>query len=59
VKVKSVRKKWKDKAFAAGVIRADIEQGARELGVGLWEHVQNVLDAMRLVASELGLQGTE
>ena len=59
VKVKSVRKKWKDKAFAAGVIRTDIELGARELGVDLWVHVQNVIDAMRSVASELGLDGAE
>ena len=57
VKVKSVRKKWKDKAFAAGVIRGDIELGAQELGVNLWIHVQNVIDAMRLVATELGLDG--
>ncbi len=59
VKVKSVRKKWKDKSFAAGVVRADIEQGARELGVELWAHVRNVIDAMRSVASELGLRGAE
>ena len=59
VKVKSVRKKWKDKAFAAGVIRADIELGAQELGVDLWVHVQNVIDAMRSVASDLGLDGAE
>ncbi len=59
LKLKSVRKKWKDKAFAAGVIRADIEQGARELGVELWVHVQNVIDAMGSVASELGLDGAE
>lgn len=59
VKVKSVRRKWKDKAFAAGVIRTEIELGARELGVDLWVHVQNVIDAMRSVASELGLEGAE
>ena len=56
--VKSVRKKWKDKRFAGGVIRPDIELGAQELGVDLWVHVQNVIDAMRLAASELGLDGT-
>ena len=59
LKVKSVRKKWKDKAFAAGVSRADIELGAQELGLDLWVHVQNVIDAMRVVASELGLGGVE
>ncbi len=57
VKVKSVRKKWKDKAFAAGVNRQEIEQAARELGVELWEHVGVVLEAMQGIASELGLDG--
>ncbi len=51
----SVRKKWKDRAFAAGVNREDIERGARELEIDLWEHVGNVIAAMREVASELGL----
>ena len=59
LKVKSVRKKWKEKRFAVGVIRSDIELGAEELGIDLWVHVQNVIDAMRLVASELGLAGTD
>jgi len=53
----SVRKKWKDRAFAAGVNREDIERGARELGIDLWEHVGNVIAAMREVAPELGLAG--
>jgi putative nucleotidyltransferase with HDIG domain len=53
----SVRKKWKDRAFAAGVNREDIERGARELGIDLWEHVGNVIAAMREVAPELGLVG--
>ncbi len=57
VKIKSVRKKWKDKAFAAAVDRAEIEQGAASLGVELWEHVGVVLDAMKGVASEIGLNG--
>lgn len=56
VKVKSIKKKWKDKAFAAAVSRADIEQGAKELGVDLWEeHVPRVLQAMKEIAEELGL----
>ena len=59
LKVKSVRKKWKEKRFAVGVIRSDIELGAEEIGIDLWVHVQNVIDAMRLVASELGLAGTD
>lgn len=55
LKVKSVKKKWKDKAFAAGANRAEIAQGAEEFGIELWEHVANVIEAMRRVAPELGL----
>ena len=58
VKVKSIKKKWKDKSFAAGVDREDIEQGCEELGVDLWEeHVPLVLEAMQGIAAELGLAG--
>ncbi len=57
VKVKSVKKKWKDKAFAAGVNRQDIEEGAAELGVDLSEHIAIVLEAMQGIADELGLAG--
>jgi predicted hydrolase (HD superfamily) len=57
VTVKSVKNKWKDKAFAAGVNRADIEQGAQELGVELWEHVGVVLEALQGIAPTLGLDG--
>jgi putative nucleotidyltransferase with HDIG domain len=57
VKIKSVRKKWKDKAFAAAVNRQEIEEAAAELGVDLWEHVGVVLGAMQEVAGELGLEG--
>jgi predicted hydrolase (HD superfamily) len=57
VQVKSVKKKWKDRGFAAAVNRADIEQGAGELGVELWEHVSVVLGAMQGIADELGLDG--
>ncbi len=56
VEVKSIKKKWKDKGFAAGVNRAEVEQGARELGVDLWEeHVPTVLKAMQSIADDLGL----
>ncbi len=51
----SVKKKWKDKAFAAGANREEIAQGAQEFGVDLWEHVDNVILGMRQVAPELGL----
>ncbi len=54
----SVKKKWKDKGFAAGANRGEIERGAQELGIDLWEHVANVILAMQPVAAELGLQGT-
>lgn len=57
VEVSSVKKKWKDKLFAAAVSRADIEEGAAELGVDLWEHVGIVLEGMKLVAGDLGLDG--
>jgi len=58
VKVSSVRKKWRDKRFAAGVSREDIEEGASELGVPLTEHIGVVLRAMQSCAAELGLAGT-
>ncbi|MFN2298542.1 MAG: HD domain-containing protein [Anaerolineales bacterium] len=54
---KSVKKKWKDRSFAAGANREEIERGAQEFGVELWEHVDNVIQAMRPIAAELGLQG--
>lgn len=60
VKIKSIKKKWKDKAFAAGVIREDVEQGCEALGVELWEfHVPLVLKAMQDHAEELELDGSK
>lgn len=53
----SVKKKWKDKAFAAGTDRSGMEQAAADFGVELWEHVGNVIHAMRRIAPELGLAG--
>ena len=53
----SVKKKWKDRAFAAGANRAEIEAAAAELGVPLWEHVDNVIRAMRTIAPALDLEG--
>ena len=55
VEVASVRKKMKDKAFARGVNRDDVIQGAAELGVDLDTHIAFCLDAMKKRASELGL----
>jgi putative nucleotidyltransferase with HDIG domain len=53
----SLRKKFKDKAFARGVARDDVRRGAEELGVDLWEHVAFVLAAMQERADVLGLDG--
>jgi len=58
VKLKSIRKKWKDKAFAAGVNRNDVIEGCETLGVDVWEfHIPLVLEAMQQNASALGLDG--
>jgi predicted hydrolase (HD superfamily) len=54
----SVRKKWKDARFAAAVDRDEIERGAAALGVEIWEHVENVIAAMRTIAPDLGLDGS-
>jgi len=53
----SVKKKWKDRAFAAGANREEIQAATAEFGVELWEHVSNVILAMRNVADQLGLSG--
>lgn len=59
VTVKSIKNKWKDKAFAAGAKRDEMEQGAQEFGVELWDHAGHVLAAMQSNAAELGLEGVE
>jgi putative nucleotidyltransferase with HDIG domain len=53
----SVKKKWKDRAFAAGANRDEIAQSTQEFGQELWTHVGNVILAMRTIAPELGLVG--
>jgi putative nucleotidyltransferase with HDIG domain len=58
LKPKSVKNKWKDKSFAAGANRKEIEQGAAELGVELWQHVANVIEAMNNIAEDLDLAGS-
>jgi putative nucleotidyltransferase with HDIG domain len=55
VEVKSVKKKMKDRAFAAAVSREDIGKGAEGLGISLEEHIGIVLDAMKKIADQLGL----
>ena len=57
VKLKSVKKKWKDKSFAAPVNRQEIEHAAEQLGIPLDEHIMMVLDAMKENADLLGLKG--
>ncbi|MGD2059171.1 MAG: HDIG domain-containing protein [Anaerolineales bacterium] len=56
LKVKSVKKKWKDARFAANVDRTAIEHACAEFGVDLWEHVDNVIASMRRIEPTLGLQ---
>ena len=57
LKAKSVKKKWKDKAFAAGANRDVIQKGAEMLGMELSELITDVIMGMREVADELGLRG--
>lgn len=57
LKAKSVRKKWKDKRFAAGVDRSIIENGARMLGLELNELITDTIMGMREVAESIGLKG--
>jgi predicted hydrolase (HD superfamily) len=59
MEVSSVKKKLKDKAFARSVNRDDIKQGVEELGVDLDEHIRFVIDALRPVQSEIGLNRIE
>lgn len=54
---KSVKKKWKDKRFAAGVNREVIEKGAQMLGVELSELITDTIEGMKEVADEIGLRG--
>jgi putative nucleotidyltransferase with HDIG domain len=58
VEAKSVRKKMKDKAFARGVSRDDVINGANELGVDLDEHIAFVIAAMQARSADLGLSGS-
>ena len=57
VKPKSVKKKLKQKSFAASVLREDIYQSMEELNVDMTEHLQFVIDALKEKAEELGLKG--
>jgi len=55
--VKSVKKKWKSPAFAAGVDRSIIQRGAEMLGVGIEEIIEDTIMGMREVADAIGLKG--
>lgn len=64
VKLKSIKKRWKEKAFARGVDREQVEEATADFSrecfdgnLALWDHVQNVLDSMKKVAAELDLDG--
>jgi putative nucleotidyltransferase with HDIG domain len=59
LKPKSVVKKLKDKTFAAGVSREDVQWGMDLIGLERAEHVQNVIDGMRARAAELGLRAED
>jgi predicted hydrolase (HD superfamily) len=56
---KSVKKKMKDPAFARGVDREEVKRGSELLGLELDVHIQNVIDAMRAIAPELGLTAAQ
>ena len=58
LKASSVKKKLKQKSFAAAVKREDISAGAADLGVDLDEHIQFVIDAMAAIAPDLDLAGS-
>ena len=59
VGAKSVKKKWKDKRFAAGVDRSIIEKGAQMLGMELTDLITDTIMGMREVADEIGLKGVD
>ena len=59
VKIKSIKKKWKDKAFAAGANRDEMSEAVEDFGVDLWEHTAKVLAAMQGIAGDLGLAGIQ
>jgi predicted hydrolase (HD superfamily) len=55
----SVKKKWKDRAFASGANREEMSRAASDLGIDLWDHTDNVIQAMRKIAPQLGLDGVQ
>ena len=59
LKPKSVTKKLKDKTFAAGVSRDEVHKGIELLGLERAEHIQNVIDGLRVVSAELGIRAVD
>lgn len=59
LKPKSVTKKLKDRAFAAGVSREDVQKGIELIGLERGEHIQNVIDGLRARAEALGIRGED
>ena len=59
LKPKSVTKKLKDKSFAAGVSRDEVQRGIDLLGIDRAEHIQNVIDGLRVVAAELEIRAED
>ncbi len=59
LKPKSVTKKLKDKTFAAGVSREEVQRGIELIGLDRAEHIQNVIDGLRSAAAELGIRGED
>jgi putative nucleotidyltransferase with HDIG domain len=59
LKPKSVTKKLKDKAFAAGVSRDEVQRGIELIGLERAEHIQNVIDGLRSIATELEVRGQD
>jgi len=55
VDLRAIKKKWKEKSFAAGVDREAIVRGVEEIGVPMDEHIETVLGAMQAIAGDLGL----
>ena len=59
LKPKSVTKKLKDKTFAAGVSREDVQRGVELIGLERSEHIQNVIEGLRSISAQLGIRGED
>ena len=59
IKPKSVTKKLKDKTFAAGVSRDEVQKGVDLIGLERAEHIQNIINALRTVADQLQIRGED